>query len=186
MSAFPTRFGRRSTVLQNPSKGMVRKQPKGSRCCLTRNTLKHSEFPPIQFLSFNSLTATMPSNSTDSRPSTRSHELVILLFALGSQFNEYLRGSPLPERLTSLWCFAACYYCVRAQHYPVPARGSINSEVFYIFAFGVAAQFALVRAGANWLQHSNNFLTTVALYVGTARPFEQPEGHHNGIAGETR
>jgi hypothetical protein len=58
----------------------------------------------------------------DNRLSTRSHEFVILLAALGSQFNEYMRDSPLPERLTSLWCFAACYYCVRVQHYPVPAR----------------------------------------------------------------
>jgi hypothetical protein len=84
----------------------------------------------------------MPSNSTPNRPShsTRSHELIILLLVLSSQFNEYIRGSPLPERLTSLWCFAACYYCVRAQHYPVPAPGSVNREAFYIVAFGVAAQ----------------------------------------------
>jgi hypothetical protein len=122
----------------------------------------------------------MPSNST---PSTRSYELIVLLLALSSQFNEYLRKSPLPERLTSLWCFAACYYCVRVQHYPVPARGSVNREVFYIVAFGVAAQFFLLRTGANWLQHSNNFLATVALYVGAARPFEQPR---NGVAGDTR
>jgi hypothetical protein len=128
----------------------------------------------------------MQSNFTDNRPSTRSHELVILLFALGSQFNEYIRGSPLPERLASLWCFAACYYCVRAQHYAVPAQGSVNSEVFYIAAFGVAAQLLLLRAGANWLQHVNNFLATVALYVGAARPFEQPEGNRDGIAGDTR
>jgi hypothetical protein len=125
----------------------------------------------------------MPSNSPDNRPSTRSHELIILVLVLSSQFNEYIRDSPLPERLTSLWCFAACYYCVRVQHYPVPARGSVNREVFYIFAFGVAAQLFLLRAGANWLQHSNNLLATVALYIGAARPFEQPR---NGIAGDTR
>jgi hypothetical protein len=127
----------------------------------------------------------MPSNSTPNRPShsTRSHELIILLLVLSSQFNEYIRGSPLPERLTSLWCFAACYYCVRAQHYPVPAPGSVNREAFYIVAFGVAAQVFLLRAGVNWLQHSNNFLATVALYVGAARPFEQPR---SGTAGDTR
>jgi hypothetical protein len=125
----------------------------------------------------------MPPNSTDNRPSTRSHELIILLLFLGSQFNEYLRDSPLPERLTSLWCFAACYYCVWVQRYPVPAPGSVNREVFYIVAFGVAHQALLLRTGANWLQHSNNFLATLALYVGAARPFEQPR---NGIAGDTR
>jgi hypothetical protein len=41
----------------------------------------------------------------------------------------------------------------------------------------------LLRAGVNWLQHSNNFLATVALYVGAARPFEQPR---SGTAGDTR
>jgi hypothetical protein len=122
----------------------------------------------------------------DNRLLTRSHEFVILLAALGSQFNEYMRDSPLPERLTSLWCFAACYYCVRVQHYPVPARGSVNSAVFYIGAFGVAAQVLLLRAGANWLQHVNSLLATVALYVGAARPFEQPQGNRNDIAGDTR
>lgn len=128
----------------------------------------------------------MPFNPTNNHISTRPHTLIVLLFALGSQYLEYIRGSTLSERLTSLYCFAACYYCVQAQHYPVPAQGSNNFDVVVIVAMGIAAQFLLLLAGSNWQVHVNNFLATVALYVGVARPFERVEDDRTGIAEDTR
>ncbi|EGP86178.1 uncharacterized protein MYCGRDRAFT_94397 [Zymoseptoria tritici IPO323] len=113
-----------------------------------------------------------PNTSQRDRPSTWQGGLIILACVLLTQFGDHFTGTPLPQRLTSLYMFAACFYCIRAGQ--DPALTPLDRfEVFVIIATGIAAQLVCLHTGSVWMVHLHHFVATVVLYIGAARPFER-------------